>query len=752
MDDNRIEIVAGLDIPKTKSTIKGELEGEVKPYLDKTRALKIICHIDKDSITSLQNELNILTKGLKLDIGGININTSGAVSEASKIVSDIQKVVGAESNLRLQVDSAPINAFVERLKDMEVGEKIIDQLTKRLESLDVVITKIVPQFTQLKGGEQQLTSVSISGLDKAGNAISYIEKFNAENGDFERATTKMVSNLAKVEKENKKVEDSAKSMQLAYNDFLKLQGTFDVYSKKYGDNEGLKYQFEDISKLISEFDNTAPVEKQRESIIKIDNALKLVKVDIDAISKATKNVKVETDSIYPSIAFNKGDSTSALLENAKGTLNDFFRAEDIDSAASRIKRAVEDTSGGLQRFYVQVERGDKSVETLTYALNEQGDAYEYLGKVIREADNSTDFRHKDLETQWAEQAEKLKQFAINADKAGLASGVLAEDIKRLFELLNAANPQFGGDTNAMHAFLDALDLGKAKMQTFNAEARKDNYLNNLDRRIQKLTSDVRTYAETNERAVKSTKLMTNGVSFADAWRGIEQLAQKAQLSDQEIKQLATDMSIFRSEAKAAGLAGESAFGKFLNSFKLMSSYITANMVFNFVKRQIRDMVNEVTALDTAMVELRKVTEATEEDFRKFQKSAGNTAKELGASITDVINATSTFARLGESLPDAEELGKVAILYQNVGDGITETQAAEDLVSTMKAFNIEAQNSIEIVDKFNEVGNNFAISSGGIGEALKRSASALAAGNNTLSESIALITTAKMYWLIVQKCA
>jgi TP901 family phage tail tape measure protein len=50
-------------------------------------------------------------------------------------------------------------------------------------------------------------------------------------------------------------------------------------------------------------------------------------------------------------------------------------------------------------------------------------------------------------------------------------------------------------------------------------------------------------------------------------------------------------------------------------------------------------------------------------------------------------------------------------------------------------------AMSIVDKFNEVSNNFAISSGGIGEALQRSASSLAAANNTLDESIALITAA-----------
>lgn len=60
---------------------------------------------------------------------------------------------------------------------------------------------------------------------------------------------------------------------------------------------------------------------------------------------------------------------------------------------------------------------------------------------------------------------------------------------------------------------------------------------------------------------------------------------------------------------------------------------------------------------------------------------------------------------------------------------------------MKAFGIEASNAMTIVDKFNEVGNNFAISSGGIGDAMQRSAAALAAANNTIDESIALIVAA-----------
>lgn len=70
-----------------------------------------------------------------------------------------------------------------------------------------------------------------------------------------------------------------------------------------------------------------------------------------------------------------------------------------------------------------------------------------------------------------------------------------------------------------------------------------------------------------------------------------------------------------------------------------------------------------------------------------------------------------------------------------------SQASESIISTMKAFGIEAEDAMGIVDRFNEVGNNFAISSTGIGEAMQRSASALYEAGNTIDESIALITGA-----------
>ena len=55
---------------------------------------------------------------------------------------------------------------------------------------------------------------------------------------------------------------------------------------------------------------------------------------------------------------------------------------------------------------------------------------------------------------------------------------------------------------------------------------------------------------------------------------------------------------------------------------------------------------------------------------------------------------------------------------------TVEESTESIISTMKAFGIESDNTMSIIDRFNEVGNNFSITSAGIGEALQRSASAL----------------------------
>lgn len=174
----------------------------------------------------------------------------------------------------------------------------------------------------------------------------------------------------------------------------------------------------------------------------------------------------------------------------------------------------------------------------------------------------------------------------------------------------------------------------------------------------------------------------------------------------------------------------------------ISQYFSAMSVINRAMQELRKGLQYVKEIDLALTELKKVTDETEEAYDKFLDTAAQTGARLGTPISAVIEATATFAKLGYTMKQASEMAEAAIVYKNVGDGIASTEdAADSIISTLKGFGMEATETMRIVDRFNEVGNRFAITSKGIGEALRLSASALNEGGNSLDESIALITAA-----------
>ena len=198
-------------------------------------------------------------------------------------------------------------------------------------------------------------------------------------------------------------------------------------------------------------------------------------------------------------------------------------------------------------------------------------------------------------------------------------------------------------------------------------------------------------------------------------------------------------------AKNMGKAS-STLGSFFSNVKKKSgeilTYFTgANMVYKTVA-QIKQGITYVREIDAALTELKKVTDETDESYKRFLQDASKTAGQIGSTVKDFTNATADFARLGYNIEQASDLAKAASVYYNVGDDLADIgEASDSIISTMHGFGIEASNAMGIVDKFNEVGNHFAISSSGIGQALLRSASAMAEAGNTLDESIGLITAA-----------
>ena len=101
-------------------------------------------------------------------------------------------------------------------------------------------------------------------------------------------------------------------------------------------------------------------------------------------------------------------------------------------------------------------------------------------------------------------------------------------------------------------------------------------------------------------------------------------------------------------------------------------------------RAMRDGIITVKELDTAMVELKKVTDETDATYQDFMKTAFDLGKQLGLTGKEVINATSDFARMGYTLENSIGLAEEALLMVNVGDGIKDIDSATSaLIATLK---------------------------------------------------------------------
>ena len=150
----------------------------------------------------------------------------------------------------------------------------------------------------------------------------------------------------------------------------------------------------------------------------------------------------------------------------------------------------------------------------------------------------------------------------------------------------------------------------------------------------------------------------------------------------------------------------------------------------------------VLEVDTAMTELRKVSSDSEDaQIGKYFDHATESAKKYGAAINEVINSAADWKRLGYSVQEAEKLADVTTLLEKVGDNMTQESASSGLTSTLKGFQKSADEAQKIADAVNSVSNTQPITTDGLFSALERSASSMNAANNSLEQTIGLITAA-----------
>lgn len=249
-----------------------------------------------------------------------------------------------------------------------------------------------------------------------------------------------------------------------------------------------------------------------------------------------------------------------------------------------------------------------------------------------------------------------------------------------------------------------------------------------ERSANKVTS----YMNTNTKAMK--KYGAELRELESRYKGITTQAEKLDL-DSQFKGVQSSIS-------AEGLAGKSFIDELGRGFKKIGQFAMTYGVIQRVGMQAgSEMIKAVKDVNAAQIELRKVSDAPVSDLNAYWDDAATSAKKYGATISDVISSTADWSRLGYSLDQAKKLSDATTLMQKVGDNMTQESSAQGIISTLRGFKMDAGEVTKIIDSVNEVANTQPIDTAGIFEGLSRSASSMSAANNTLEQTIALITAA-----------
>lgn len=630
-----------------------------------------------DTSTELQNLENLRTK--LEEIKNTIISKNKAFNDEGIIVG---KVVGKEIRA--------LDLLLNKINDIT---NAINTKTESFQTEGNVVSKSVKQATKIK---EETKKKDTFDTDKE-NLISVVSEYEKSLSDVQFIPDDALNKVSEMQAKLKDITNS--------NDLAKWKSEWDLLT------ESIESARKEQEELI--------FEKQKNQLTGIKNTL----------SNSYKSAKIDATNIPEE------------LQEVKTGYEDIVAR--INTCIKQRKILTEEEVSGFAREAATIKQVLDAYTEKTKVQTKNSSAYG--SAFVKNATNKYD---------------RLYSIATN-DEFGVSPAVVtkAQELKSVYEQIVSLNKSFA-NTNpseeqriAFNRLTDEFNETYSALDKIIKSSRK---LAQSGSNIFELYNDGKTEFDLSSEEGRMTALKEAVNFMSDGKAQIGEFNRECTALNYTVKNSDGTFTEFTARINEAGTAivettgktqkSTTMFGRFFDELKRkargISTYLISITSFQRVWQEIRQGITYIKEIDSALTELKKVTDETDETYEKFLDTASKVGSEIGSTIADFTNATADFARLGYSIEEATKLAEAASVYKNVGDGIDSVaQATESIISTMKAFGIEADNSMAIVDKFNEVGNNFAISSTGIGEALQRSASALYESGNTLDESIGLITAA-----------
>lgn len=549
------------------------------------------------------------------------------------------------------------------------------------------------------------------------------------------------SNVAKLLSDMKQVQDrldtvEGKEYKIKLNvDEKKLSSVISNLEKmldSLGKGTGDFKQFENLSKELSSI--VSEVQSLSKAFGKVDDSgTKTLLSSIQNIDKSLSELSQNILNVNKNMSNMGGNTSGAVkqVENIRNAYQDAAKeAEKLADAQSKIGQKTNISSASTESVTNSIKEENNVLEQNTQKVKENTQAKEQNANVnLNKYDKRLD--------SYNGKVDKYQATIDRFNDGGWTSKTYLENVQAV--------------RDAVKQYATLLD----NIKTNQNGIASDEDIRNLDKYEKKIKDTIAT--------VTNMSASEKGYNFVSGQKELDKihklLNENSKMSSEakakikayyaEIESGNPSMSldkihgeilkIYNAEVEA-GRAGRTLFDTLKNSgFHQIAAQMAGMVGVYDVINVIKQAASTVTELNTQITELAKVSEQSSKQIYADFDSYADIAKEVRGTISDTIAATADWSKNGYSIPDAKQLAEISQLYKNVGDGIDIDTANESLISTLKGFQLEADQAEHIVDVFNEVSNNEAISSGGIGEALQRSAASFNAASTSLEKSVSLVT-------------
>lgn len=645
--------------------------------------------------------------------------------ETENTFNDVQKE-GKRIVIKLNANDTEILNKIEKLQktkfknlSLEFDNKPLDRQIQLLDDLQKMVLNIVNLFNKgYKTDDIIDTTKTLSEIDKL------TKKFDDINQKYDELSKKVTNDSGKdislVDNEDfKKLSNEIDNVKM---DIKNLQDTISQLNQDVVSNSNFSDKLQDgLSSISNE------VVELTSNLKKLQDTYNNLSTNSNAGKKKESNPKASTKNkqtvektdpqklVAQRKAYNELTDAIRNYSNISKRIANENPFEGDYEEAVRLENKIEELQNHPLLSQKQIETAQRSIERLGVSI-----------------DNITNKLNASKSDAISNTSKKINAFNVN----GFSS--------------NDFNNKYGSQINDLNT---QLMHGEISIKNYNTECNK--LISAFDKVVKsgsKIGDISVAFNEAEAVAHRFSESQFSGATLIEKGvmktkNGISSMTDTIRLQNGEIRKLKytyTDgfmaMSDVTTKFKVQASGLTRVFDELKQKVGDLITYWTANLLNPYdLLVPLRSAVSNVIDLNTEFTDLAKVSDASIRQLYNDFDDFSTIAKDVGGTITDTISATADWSRNGYGLPDSEELARVALIYKNVGDGIDIDAANESLISTLRGFRLEAEDAMHIIDVFNEVSNNEAISSSGIGEALQRSAASFNAANTSLEKSVALIT-------------